>query len=293
MDEVIRTFHCATNYLGVRKTVRSLNRRFAFSPPLRLGEAVKADRRKCLTCQDCDPPNWEGDLPIEHTPVPPHLMSSVAIDIFSLPPTQWKGKSYDSLLLCVDRLSGWMIARPCTGTGLSGEEAAHLLMDGGWEVFGIPAVITSDQGPQFVGQWWKTMCARLGVRVAYSQAYRPQANGRAEVAGQTIIKALRKVHTQDKICWPEALPRVLWAYHNAPGEAGLSPFQIMFGRDRFEGGIPMEPPYECESAKLFFDKMEKIDEMVSNRLMQIHKEHEKVYNAKHSKKPPFLVEDRV
>ena len=55
------------------------------------------------------------------------------------------------------------------------------------ETFGIPAIITSDQGSQFVGQWWRTMCARLGIRQAYSQAYRHQANGRTEVAGKSLI----------------------------------------------------------------------------------------------------------
>ena len=137
------------------------------------------------------------------------------------------------------------------------------------------------------------MCARLGVRVAYSQAYRPQANGKAEVAGKSLIAALRKVHTQDKICWPEALPRVLWAYHNAPGEAGLSPFQIMFGRDRFDAGMPLDLPHECESAVTFFERQKQIDEKVANRLKQMHTEEEKVYNAKHAKKPPFLAGDSV
>jgi len=37
------------------------------------------------------------------------------------------------------------------------------------------------------------ICARLGIRQAFSQAYRPQANGRAEVAGRTVINVLRKV----------------------------------------------------------------------------------------------------
>ena len=69
--------------------------------------------------------------------------------------------------------------------------------EGQWlETFGIPSVITSDQGSQFVGQWWRTLCARLGIRQAYSQAYRAQANGRAEVAGKTLIGLLRKLNAE-------------------------------------------------------------------------------------------------
>jgi len=155
-------------------------------------------------------------------------MSSGAVDIFSLPTTEWNGQTFDSLLVCVDRHSGWILARPCQKLGLTAEKAAHLLLDGGWETFGVPSVNTSDQGPQFVGQWWKTMCAHLGIRVAYSQAYRAQANGRAEEAGKSIIRALRKIPAQGHANWVEVLPRVLRIYHYTPGKAGISPFQIVF-----------------------------------------------------------------
>ena len=169
---VIKTHHEKCGHPGVRKLVNELTRRYIFPLSTRLMEVVTDQRRKCLVCQGCDPPNWSGDSPLEHTPIPPHIMSSVAIDIFSLPSVEWRGNNFDSLLVCVDRHSGWIIARPCTKVGLTAERAAHLMLDGGWETFGIPSVITSDQGPQFAGQWWKTMCARLGIRQAYSQAYR-------------------------------------------------------------------------------------------------------------------------
>ena len=53
-----------------------------------------------------------------------------------------------------------------------------------WDLFGIPSVVTSDNGGPFVSAWWRTMCALHGVRTAYGQAYHHNANGRAEVAGQ-------------------------------------------------------------------------------------------------------------
>ncbi len=76
-----------------------------------------------------------------------------------------------------------MIAQPSQYKGFTDEKCAHLLLDGGWTHFGVPSVVTRDQGPQFAGHWFQTMCARLSIREAFSQAYQPQANGRAEVAG--------------------------------------------------------------------------------------------------------------
>ena len=43
-------------------------------------------------------------------------------------------------------IKGW-------GLGLTAEKAAHLMLDDGWDIEGIPHVVTSDQGPQFDGMW--------------------------------------------------------------------------------------------------------------------------------------------
>ena len=81
------------------------------------------------------------------------------------------------------------------------EKAAHAIMDRGWDVFGVPGVIHSDMGPQFVGQWWKTMCARLGVRQTHSPPHRPRATGRAERAGGQLLGIIRKLHMEHVLNW--------------------------------------------------------------------------------------------
>ncbi len=157
------------------------------------------------------------------TPIPPAPFLSVCVDIFSLTEVSWQNQSYDSLVLCVDRHSGWMIAQPTLKKGLTAEKCAYILLEGGWIQSGVPTNITSDQVPQFVGQWFQTMCGRLGIREAFSQANHPQANGSAEVAGQQLIGLLRKLHAEEEINWVEALPRALLYLIDRVGEGGLSP----------------------------------------------------------------------
>lgn len=197
-------------------------------------------------------------------------MHSVALDIFSLPTATWQEIVYDSLLLCVDRLSGWIWACPTAKVGLTAEKAAHLILDKGWEPFGVPSVVHSDMGPQFVGQWWATMCARLGIRTSHSPPHRPRANGRAERAGQQVLSILKTLHNEKDLNWVESLPRVLRILHDTVGEAGLSPYHIMFGRDRTLPGIPFTPTRICEDASDFFDRMAHIDATVSSTLMALH-----------------------
>ena len=293
VEELLREFHSFMGHPGVHRLVKEVDRRYVLPETVKLFDAARGARRGCATCQACEAPNWSTSLPITHTPIPGYVMSSVSLDVFALPAVRWGGQSYDSMLLCVDRLSGWIIARPCQKLGLTAEKAAHLVMDNGWETFGIPSVITSDQGSQFIGQWWKTMCARLGIRQAYSQAYRPQANGRAEVAGKTVIGIMRKFHTEEKLNWVEALPRVLRAYHDNPGESGLSPFQIVFGRERNLAGAPYEIERECEGAQAYFTRMESLDRKVADELNRQHAQEAQRLNASRARPQPFQEGDVV
>ena len=146
--------------------------------------------------------------------VPEKFMASVAMDLFAMPEVTWEGQQFDCYLLMVDRITNWMMARPSLKLGLTGEKAAHLMLDGSWGELGVPITVTSDQGSQFVSQWWLTICSRLGVRSAFSQAHRPQANGRAEVCGRILQTALRKLHLENRVNWVEALPRALRTHHD-------------------------------------------------------------------------------
>ena len=200
----------------------------------------------CETCQACTRVHNKFG-PINPTPIPPVIMASVAIDVFSMPPVRAEGKLYDCVVVCVDRHSGWMVANPEQNQGLTGSRAAKGLLKM-WSAFGIPSRITSDRGPQFVSSWWQTMCGALGIDHIYTQPYHHQANGRAERAGQQILEVTRKFCVDTRKNWLELLPRVLNVIHDTPGESGLSPYQILFGRDRHTANIPYRPPRECEDS---------------------------------------------
>jgi len=183
--------------------------------------------------------------------------------------------------------------QPTTHAHHTAEKAAHLLLDGGWTNWGIPTTVTSDQGPQFAGRWYRTMCGRLGIRQAFSQAYHPQANGRAEVAGRQLKDVLRKLHAEDGINWVEALPRALRYIHDRVGEGGLSPYKILFGRDRPLAGLPYTPERECLEAKVFFDHIEHVDRLDAERLNQAHAQAQQRHNDKIRLRPAFQVDDLV
>ena len=123
--------------------------------------------------------------------------------------------------------------------GLTGSKLAQIMLRE-WRIFGIPSIITSDRGTHFVSEWWNTFCDQLCIRRAYAHAYHHQANGRAEVAGQQIKEVLRKVMVGGELTWVEALPMVLDRIHDAKGQSGLSPYEILFGRFRPLANAPIQ-----------------------------------------------------
>ena len=137
------------------------------------------------------------------------------------------------------------------------------------------------------------MCARLGIRTAYSHAHRPQENGRVEVAGARIYNILRKLHCEKSVNWVQALPRVLWIQNNLSMEVGLSPYQLLFGRDRLEGSIPYTPPVECENATEFFERINNLDTRIMHEYQRLHDERQRIYNLTRKPKAEFKEGDKV
>jgi hypothetical protein len=92
------------------------------------------------------------------------------------------------------------------------------------------------------------------------------------------MEILRKLYAEEKINWVEALPHVLDRIHDTKGESGLSPYEILFGRERPLAGVPYTPPRECEDAQEFFRRMKDIDERVARVLNKKHEEEAKRIN---------------
>jgi hypothetical protein len=137
------------------------------------------------------------------------------------------------------------------------------------------------------------MCALMGIRIAYSQAYHHQSNGRAEVAGQQLRERLRKLYISENINWVEALPQVIDRIHDVKGEGGLSPYEILFGRTRSIGNLPYQPEKTCEDAESFFKRIQEIDIKVSKVLNELHAKKAESRNKNNSNWPSLTVGTQV
>ena len=196
--QVVRQHHADCGHPGPDRLWRDLERRYAWGHPAQAKKFAHRIPGFCITWQACEKPHFPLRTALDPSPVPEHIFDSVALDIFKMPPAEYNGEQFDCFVLCVDRLSGWISAWADREEGLTGKRVAERMMER-WDVLGIPRVVTSDRGPQFVSSFWHTLCDGLGMVRRYSQAYHHRANGRAERASPAIMERLRKLHADKSI----------------------------------------------------------------------------------------------
>jgi hypothetical protein len=231
---------------------------------------------------------------IEGSPVPQHIGDSVAVDLGYMPPVTYEGVKYDCMVLAVDRLSGWTIAVPTSRKGgkVSAKAVAKLVLPAWVEMFGVPSVVTSDQGPQFAAVWWKTLCSMMGVRRVYAQAHHHQANGRAEVQIREFKSWLSRLTDGGRKNWVEYLPLVRRLYHDTPGITDHSPYQIVFGRTRLMEGVSY-PEKTCVEAEEWFKQQRDMEHEVYQRLKDRQEQKIEQVNRRRREAPSYAKGDKV
>ena len=137
------------------------------------------------------------------------------------------------------------------------------------------------------------MCALHGVHQAYAQDYHHAANGRAEQVGAQLQRILRKAWAEHRTPWPEALPRAIQHHHDTVAPHGLTPYQVLFCRDRPMAGVPYELPPRAEDAVDFFERQRQVDHQITNTLNKLHDKQTAMVNRRRKELPEFKVGDRV
>ena len=136
------------------------------------------------------------------------------------------------------------------------------------------------------------MCSLMGIRHAKSVAYLSRSNGRAEVAVRQLFEKLRKIHiTNPRQNWFEEMWPALKAHHDTPTPGGLSPHQILFGRDPLGRGLPLSGDGMAMDAKEFFARQEQTARDIRQQLEKEHAERQK--SAPSSTAQKFRVGDPV
>ncbi|UTT88499.1 hypothetical protein NDA17_002375 [Ustilago hordei] len=156
---------------------------------------------------------------------------SISLDfIEGLPPSKkYDSKTYDSILVIVDRLTKFAILAPTHKT-VTAKQTAVLLYGHMVRLFRYPDHMVSDRGRQFISGAWKAFAEQMGVKHSLSMAYHPQTDGQTERVNQVIEQYLRMYCNYEQNDWANLLDTAAFVYNNTVHNSiGVSPFFACYG----------------------------------------------------------------
>lgn len=85
-----------------------------------------------------------------------------------------------------------------------------------FSTFGLPSVVQTDQGTNFLSRVFKQVLQSLAVTHKVSSAYHPESQGALERWHQSFKSVLRKYCFDTEKCWDEGVPFALFALKSGP-----------------------------------------------------------------------------
>lgn len=110
------------------------------------------------------------------------------------------------------------------------EEVINCLKRDVFHLFGVPEVIHSDNGKQFVCHKFKDFLDKYGIRQMPNAFYSPQANA-SERVNRSLLAAIRSYIGDNHKNWDLYLDEIAGALRSSVhGSIGFSPSYALFGR---------------------------------------------------------------
>ena len=162
-------------------------------------------------------------LSLSRFPIPKHRFTNLHIDLVGpLPPSG--GCSY--LLTIVDWFTRWPEAIPLVDA--TAETVAQAFISNWVSRFGVPTLITTDQGRQFESSLWSQLMKILGTQRTCTTAYHPIANGLVERLHRQLKAAIKCLPNPND--WISGLPWILLCIRTALKEdIGCSSAELVYG----------------------------------------------------------------
>lgn len=97
--------------------------------------------------------------------------------------------------------------------------------------WGIPRAFISDRDPKFVSDLWKAIWSTMNVKLLFTTAWHPQADGQSEIKNQNVEIAIRhQVYEFPDLPWSRGVISLQAAFNNALSRPiGYSPNEVIQG----------------------------------------------------------------
>lgn len=140
--------------------------------------------------------------------------------------TDWKGDSYDSILVIVDRLTKMIHYEPVKVT-IDAPGLAEVILDVVVRHHHPSDSIVANRGSLFASKFWSLLCYFLGIKRRLSTAFHPQTDGQTERQNSAMEAYLGAFVNFEQNDWARLLPMAEFAHNNAKNTStGHTPFEL-------------------------------------------------------------------
>jgi hypothetical protein len=143
-------------------------------------------------------------------------------------PTDVTNKGNKYILTFQDDLTKFMVAIPIPAQ--DAETGAREFVQNVVLKYGIPEVVLTDQGANFLSELFANVCKLLQIKKVQTTAFHPESNGGLERSHRVLVEYLRHYIAEDQRNWDEWVAYATHCYNVTTHRAtGYSPFELLFG----------------------------------------------------------------
>ena len=131
------------------------------------------------------------------------------------------------LLVMIDVCSSWPFIYPIKN--LTAQSICDCLVNM-FSIFGVPSVISSDNGSNVTSQLTRCLLERVGCCPRYATPAHPSCHGKVERLNGSIKRLLHHVIIDKGRKWNQFIPFIEWTLRESASETtGVSPYTLVFG----------------------------------------------------------------
>ncbi|XP_037919513.1 uncharacterized protein K02A2.6-like [Hermetia illucens] len=215
--KVFDTIHQLAHPSG-RSTSRQICNKFVW-PNMR--KDILLWCRTCIPCQRSKVSRHTKNVP-QHITIPDGRFDQVHIDIVGPFPLS---KGFKYCLTMIDRFSRWPEAIPISDQ--TANTVAETFYNNWIARFGVPRIITTDQGSQFESALFQSLAKLIGCERTRTSAYHPASNGILERWHRSLKAAIMCYGNKN---WVDSLPTILLGLRSCyKDDLNASCAELMYG----------------------------------------------------------------
>jgi len=222
--EILKEIHDSPigGYAGINCTYRKLKQFINWQG---MKNDVEKYIRKCEKCQKNKMTQCRTRMPLVITGTLSTVFDKCSID--TIGQFSYISSHHRYILTEQDDLSKFLIAVPLEDQ--TEEQIVKAFVDHIALTYGIPQVILSDCGSQFLSETFKNVCKLLGIKHIQSTGFRPESNGSNEHSHESLIEYLTSYVAADLSNWDQWVKYAVFV-HNTTRHSATSyvPFQLLF-----------------------------------------------------------------